>query len=371
MEKTITFKEFSRIFYTMRVSKRNSERKIIAFFLIFILGMTALQTNQFIGKANAQSDAWYVGNGAKPDTYYTYEIKRADTNQGQPFMMTLYFDEYNATGKYWEVPTYVVDQGNVYNGTFHLSELDLTALGSSPIPPEMEKYRGAYASTLDWLAAYVPKPGQSLSSASWGKIGSIGGSEIKPSGTAKITTPAGTFDTNIIRYYKGINNNIYVSKDLPWPVKAETYADVTTGKPPIQYAFELNTMGTGQPPTPETQIELPTPPLTILTPRGTFNIQLLWDPVEIKAGQNTTFGIILQDDRDNLVQRATYEIKITDENGEVLEELKNQRASEGTGQFVYNFEIPGVKRIQVTVTTVESASLDMFVESATFDLVVT
>ena len=71
------------------------------------------------------------------------------------------------------------------------------------------------------------------------------------------------------------------------------------------------------------------------------------------------------------MQRATYEIKITDENDEVLEELKNQRASEGTGQFVYNFETPGVKHVQVTVTTVESASLDMFVESATFDLVVT
>jgi hypothetical protein len=235
----------------------------------------------------------------------------------------------------------------------------------------MEKYRGAYASTLDWLSAYVPKPGQSLSSASWGKIGSIGGSEIKPSGTAKVATEAGTFDTYVIRYYKGINNNIYVSQGLPWPVKAETYADVTTGTPPIQYAFELKAMGTGQPSIPETQIEIPQPPLTITTPRGTFNIQLLWDPVEIKAGQNTTFGIILLDDKDNLVQRATYDVKITDENDEVLNNLENQRATEGTGQFTYVFETPGVKHIQVTVTTVESASLDMFVESSTFDLVVT
>jgi hypothetical protein len=93
--------------------------------------------------------------------------------------------------------------------------------------------------------------------------------------------------------------------------------------------------------------------------------------VVIKAGQNTTFGVLLYDDRDNLVQRATYEVKITDENDEVLEEIKSQRASEGTGQFAYNFETPGVKHLQITVTTVESASLDMFVESSTFDLVVT
>jgi hypothetical protein len=355
----------------MQILKRNSEKKLIAFFLMFILGITILQANHFVGNVYAQSDAWYVGKGAKPNTYYTYEIKRADTNQGQPFMMTLYFKQYNSTGKYWEAPAYVVDQGKVFNGTFHLSDLDLTALGSSPIPPEMDKYRGAYASTLDWLTAYVPKPGQSLSSASWGKIGSIGGSEIKPSGTAKVTTPAGTFDTTIIRYYKGINNNIYVSKDLPWPVKAETYADVTTGKPPIQYAFELKAMGTGQPPIPKAQIETPKPPLTITTPRGSYNIQLLWEPVEIKVGKNTTFGVILQDDRNNLVQRATYDVKITDENDKVLENLKNQRATDGTGQFVYKFDTPGVKEIQVTVTTVESESLDMFVEGATFNIVVT
>ncbi|MBA3750399.1 MAG: hypothetical protein H0X03_05810, partial [Nitrosopumilus sp.] len=316
----------------MQILKKKLGKKIIAFFLVFILGMTALQINHFIGTVHAQSDdTWYVGKGVKPDTYYTYEIKRADTNQGQPFLMTIFFKDYNATGKYWNAPTFVVDQGTVYNGTFHLSDLDLTALGSSPIPPEMSKYRGAYASTLDWLSAYVPKPGQSLNSASWGKIGSIGGSEIKPSGTAKVTTPAGTFDTNIIRYYKGVNNNIYVVKDLPYPVKAETYADVTTGKAPIQYAFELKGMGTGEPPVPQTQVEIPKPPLTIKTPRGTYNIQLLWDPVEIKAGQDTKFGIIITDDRDNLVPRATFGVKIMDENNKVLDNLENQHAPDGTG----------------------------------------
>ena len=104
----------------------------------------------------------------------------------------------------------------------------------------MNPYRSAYATTLTWLAAYVPQPGQSLSSPSWGKIGSIGGSEIKPSGAAKVTTPAGTFDTTDISYHKGgVDNHIYPNKDMPYPIKAETFADVTSGKPPIQYAYEL------------------------------------------------------------------------------------------------------------------------------------
>src|SRR6476661_6975759 len=96
---------------------KKSEKKIIAFFLIFTLGTIALQVNQFMGTANAQSDAWYVGKGVKPNTYYTYQIQSADTNQGQPFVMTIYFKNYNATGKYWDVPTYVVYNGQVFNGT--------------------------------------------------------------------------------------------------------------------------------------------------------------------------------------------------------------------------------------------------------------
>ena len=53
---------------------KKSENKIIAFFLIFTLGTMILQINQFIGIVNAQSNAWYVGKGVKPDTYYTYQI---------------------------------------------------------------------------------------------------------------------------------------------------------------------------------------------------------------------------------------------------------------------------------------------------------
>ena len=60
-------------------------KQLIAFLLIFTLGTMILQINQFIGIVHAQSNTWYVGKGVKPDTYYTYEITSADTNQGQPF----------------------------------------------------------------------------------------------------------------------------------------------------------------------------------------------------------------------------------------------------------------------------------------------
>ena len=88
---------------------------------------------------------------------------------------------------------FVVDKGKVINGTFHLSDLDLSVLGSSKIPSELSPYRSAYTSSLQWLAAFVPKPGQSLSAPYWGKIASIGGSPISPDGRVKVTVPAGIF----------------------------------------------------------------------------------------------------------------------------------------------------------------------------------
>jgi hypothetical protein len=354
----------------IQMNRKKTVNKITVFFLITMLGVSAMQVNQLIGMAFAQSENWYVGKGVKPDTYYTYQINNTDTNQGQPFTMTIYFKEYNETGKYWIAPTFVLDQGKVINGTFHVSDLDLTALGSSPIPSEMGEYRSAYSTTLTWLAAFVPQPGQSLSSPSWGKIASIGGSEIKPSGNAKVTTPAGTFDTTIIGYHKGVDNYIYVNKDMPYPVKAETYADVTFGKAPIQYAYELKATGTGQPPIPVSQAEIPVPPLSIQTPRGTHNVQLLWEPVEIRAGNDTNFGVIFTDDKNNIVERVTYGYKVMGENNTVIDELTNQRANEGTGQFAYKFDTPGEKALQITLETASGEDLGMFVESATFNLVV-
>ena len=321
--------------------------------------------------ANAQqNDMWYVGKGAKENTYYTYKIQDHDTNQGQPFTMTIYFKDFNETGKYWIAPVFVVDKGRVLNGTFHLSDLDLTALGSSVIPNEMSPYRSAYANTLQWLESFVPKPGQSLSAVNWGKIGSIGGSPVNPGGAAKVTVPAGTYDTTVIAYHKGVDNRIWVNPNLPYPVKAETYADVTTGNPPIQYVYDLQATGLGQPPAPESQIEIPKPPLEIQTARGTYILQLLWDPEVIVAGQPVEFGILFSDAAGGIADGVRYGFKVTEPGGTVLEDLKNQRADDGTGIQEYTFESEGPKDVEVTVEAVGGTPMGEFVESSKFGIVV-
>ena len=56
-----------------------------------------------IKNAYAQSNDWYVGKGAQPNNYYTYKIQ-TDVDNGQPFLMTIYFKQFNSTGGYWVAP---------------------------------------------------------------------------------------------------------------------------------------------------------------------------------------------------------------------------------------------------------------------------
>jgi hypothetical protein len=236
----------------------------------------------------------------------------------------------------------------------------------------MSPYRSAYTSSLEWLSAFVPKPGQSLSSPNWGKIAAIGGSPIGPGGQEKITVPAGTFDTKVISWHKGVDNKIWINKDMPYPIKAQTFADTTTTNPPIQYAFELVATGQGQPAVPKSVLEIPKSPLTLQTARGTYYIKLLWGPDPIKVGIATDFGLLFLDNSQTLVDKqVSYSFKVTDMNGTVIKDIHNQQALGGTGtQKDVKFEKPGPVDVTVRVEGVQGENMGDFVESADYNLYV-
>ena len=230
------------------------------------------------------------------DRYVKYKMSHFDTNNGGEFTMVIYFKDQDDKGN-WIAPVYVEDQGKVINGTFILSPLDLSALGTSKIPPEMAKYRSAYANSLQWLAAYVPKLGQSLNAGSWGKIASIGGPEIKPVGHQELNIPAfpNPIDITRVEYYKSVSSNMYILNEFPYPVMAKTYVDVTTGSPPIQFQYILTETGKGEPEIPQSSIMEVNPPFLQRTARGDYFMQLDWNPVPIMAGKETTFTLDILD----------------------------------------------------------------------------
>jgi len=75
---------------------------------------------------------------------------------------------------------------------------------------------------------------------SWGRIGNIGGEQIIPASEEKIAVPDGVFDTVRITWKTGGKvNNVWIVDEFPFPVKADTYAHVSSGVPPQEYRFEL------------------------------------------------------------------------------------------------------------------------------------
>jgi hypothetical protein len=336
---------------------------------LLISSVICIAINYNVKNAYAADNNWYVGEGVKKGMWVKYNIRELDTNNGRPFDMTIYFKDKDDKGN-WIAPVFVVDEGKVINGTFRLSALDLTALGTSDIPPEMTKYRSAYSNSLKWLAAYVPFPGQSLSSASWGKIGSIGGSEIKPAGKATITVPAfpKPIETTIIRYYKSVNNDINILNEFPYPVKAKTFVDVTTGSPRVQFEFVLLATGQGEPSKPEGASLAVKPPLTERTPRGTYYVRLNWEPETIHVGNETRFNIEFLDDTQFPLNAVSYDFKISNSNGTALLDLKNQFADGGTAAQPVRFNNTGPVKVQVNINSVESSNPGAFVENADFDI---
>ena len=352
--------------------KNTSGRGIGIFFALatILIASVLLVPASHLGiqKAYAANN-WYLGIGAKPNTYYTYKVQNHDTNEGQPFIMTIYFKQFDKNKGYWIAPVYVVEpNGNVLNGTFHLSDLDLSALGSSQIPTAMRPYRGAYVDTLDWLAAFVPKPGLSLTAPYWGKLAAIGGSPIAPSGGAKVTVPAGTFDTTAVTWHYGADNTIYVNPNMPYPIKAQAFAAVTTGAPPLQCAFDLQGTGQGPPKIPKSQIEAVKPPMTRQTGRGTYNIQLFWEPVPIVHGKPTKFGVLFKDSTNNIVNQVSYTFAVTTPDGKTIKQASDQKAPDGTGVQIVTIPQAGPFVAKVSVDAVAGNPSGEFIESVTYNL---
>lgn len=341
---------------------------LVALLLVFGASSVALTNNIYA----QEDDLWYPGEGVKQDMYVTYRIQEEGTNDRQPFELTLYFQEQNQDGE-WTVPAFVVDQGRVIEGTWKLSDSMAYFAGGSQVPADMNDFVGGYSGSLHWLDAFTTKGSPlSLKAGSWGKTGSIGGPEVKPAGQESVTVPAGTFDTTVISWYKSVTSKVWIQNGFPFPIKAEAYADVTTGSPPIQFAFELLETGMGKPTPPASEERIPTPPLSGTTGRGSYEIQIDWEPATIEPGKTVRFAVALSDAQGLPLQRANYDFTVKDANGNVVQEFTNQNADPefGTGTHEVQLDTAGPMTVTVKINAVGSREPSQFTESVDFNVVV-
>jgi hypothetical protein len=322
--------------------------------------------------AFASDDRWYVGEGATQGMYVVYRIQEHDTKNGDPYELTIHFKELDEDGN-WIAPAYVKYKGQVYEGTVKFGDNLAVLGGGSIIPDEMKPFiPGGYSGSLQWLEAFTAKSAPlSLSAANWGKIASIGGEQIKPLGKERVTVPAGTYDATIIGWHKSVDNKIWVVNDFPYPVKAETFVEVASGRPPIQFAFTLLETGTGEPPIPEEETEIPTPPLQETTGRGTYEVDLSWDPETIDPNSTVEFEVSFFDNNGNALGRVSYDFTVTDANGNAIYDRANSfTGDDEIGTETVEFGDMGPVTITVTINSVSGVNTGTFTETVDFDLVV-
>jgi hypothetical protein len=336
---------------------------------LIVLGALSISLNA----ANAQGDdKWYPGEGIQQDTFFKYKIKEYDTINGAEYEMTMWFKEQQDGD--WIVPTFVVDQGRVINGTMKLSDSMQYLAGGSTVPPEMNDYIGGYSGSLHWIDSFSTKRDpRGLSDANWGRTGSIGGSDLVPKGKETVTVPAGTYETTVLVLHKGqADSKIWILNEFPFPIKALFFTDTTAGTPEIQFEFELLETGKGQPEPPITEDRIPTPPMTKRTPRGTYTIGINWEPVSIQPNSNVIFAVNLGDNTGFALENANYDFVVKNANGSIIQEFKNQDAEAvtGIGTHEVHFVDAGPGTITVTINSVSGQTTGQFTESVDFNIVV-
>ncbi|HSB84603.1 MAG TPA: peptidase [Nitrosarchaeum sp.] len=221
---------------------------VSAFLLVlFSLGFSHLsfgQDRQSAGGVNVEG-SWYLGEGLKAGDYFEYNLCQLDLHDCAPITLKMWVKGLvqHGTEKLWDTEVVVIDGNKIVKGAIGLGE---TAPEPITFDEPLHDYAIAFKSSLSWLSAFATGNQNDLihgpkefKDAAWGKIGAIGGSQLIPLRTEKIYTPAGSVDTVVVGWYSGNNNEIWISDGFPFPVKALTYAWVTTGIAPVMYQFEL------------------------------------------------------------------------------------------------------------------------------------
>ncbi|AFU60037.1 hypothetical protein Ngar_c31210 [Candidatus Nitrososphaera gargensis Ga9.2] len=138
------------------------------------------------------------------------------------------------------------------------------------------------------------------------------------------------------------------------------------------FRFELLDTGTGQPPVPEGEAFVPTPPLSQTTGRGTYIVKLDWSPEAIEPGQQVTFEVTFEDNTGFPLNRVNYDLIVQNANGSTIEEFTVQNTdATGTGTHQIIFENAGSISVAVVINTVEGRQPGggQFIERADFNVV--
>jgi hypothetical protein len=180
---------------------------------------------------------WYPGQGLKQGDFYRYNVCWTDWHNCAPLEIDFWVKNQTSDGMGWNLEMVATDGSIIQKGIVSIGTVtpDPTYSDSN-----IDDYSNVYKNTISWLDAFSSKDNQqTLGSPSWGRTGSVGGQSVASMGQQAVTVHGGTFQTWVLGWHKGVDNQIWIVPNLSFPVKAIVYTDVTSGVPPPDYNLEL------------------------------------------------------------------------------------------------------------------------------------
>ena len=214
---------------------------------ILALGLSNTAYAQLQAGGVNKEGSWFVGEGLKKGDYFSYNVCHIYYKDCTPFKIEFWVegDEKVGSETQWHLQVLVKESGKTIRGTINLGKIAAEPIGSTK---NLIPHAAAFKSSFSWLSAYATgdiedvtgKGPKKFNMPSWGRIGNIGGEQIIPASEEKVAVPDGVYDTVRITWKTGGKiNNVWIVDNFPFPVKADTYAHVSSGVPPQEYRFEL------------------------------------------------------------------------------------------------------------------------------------
>ena len=209
-----------------------------SWFFLVAIGYTAIILAGIIpGILPIFAESWYPGQGLKQGDYFRYNLCWTDHNNCAPFEIDFWVKSKTLDGNGWNLEFAAIDGSIIQKGSVAIGMV-------TPDPmypdPNISDYANIYKNTIAWLdSCATSESPKDFSLPAWCRNGGVGGQPVTPEGQANVTVRAGTFKAWMIGWHKGVDSNIWVVPSLPFPVKAQVFADVIQSPIPPQYTFEL------------------------------------------------------------------------------------------------------------------------------------